>query len=310
MVSRIFAKLLAYEMENKNIIWSHLAGFGAGAIWGLMAPIGKAAMVSGISGLDMVTFRVVGGAICFWLTSLFSVREKVQPRDLLQLFFAGMFAIVCNQCCFTIGLSITSPINASIVATSLPIAALIASAIFLHEKVTWKKVLGIACGVCGALILILGSATAVNAKAGNIVGDILCLCSQCSFAIYLALFKPLVSRYHTITCMKWMFTFASLAIAPFSFREVASIPFADIALVTWLESAFVVLGGTYLAYILMMRAQKNLRPTVVAMYNYVQPITSSVVSVIAGLAIFGMNHLLAVALIVLGVYTVNAAKSK
>lgn len=301
------------QADNKKQLLAHFSIFGAAAIWGLMAPIGKDAMQHGITGVDMVTFRVAGAAICFWITSLFSrevASEHVAKRDLLQLFFAGLFAIVCNQCCFTIGLSITSPINASIVTTTLPIVALISSAIFLHEKVTWKKILGIACGVSGALMLVLGSATATNAKAGNILGDILCVCAQCSFAIYLALFKNLVSKYHTVTCMKWMFTFSTLVILPFTFKSVAAIPFAEISVLTWLESAFVVVGGTYIAYILMMRAQKTLRPTVIAMYNYVQPMTSTIVSVIAGLAIFGLSQILAILLIVLGVYTVNTAKAK
>lgn len=301
------------QADNKKQLLAHFSIFGAAAIWGLMAPIGKDAMQHGITGVDMVTFRVAGAAICFWITSLFSrevAGEHVAKRDLLQLFFAGLFAIVCNQCCFTIGLSITSPINASIVTTTLPIVALISSAIFLHEKVTWKKILGIACGVSGALMLVLGSATATNAKAGNILGDILCVCAQCSFAIYLALFKNLVSKYHTVTCMKWMFTFSTLVILPFTFKSVAAIPFAEISVLTWLESAFVVVGGTYIAYILMMRAQKTLRPTVIAMYNYVQPMTSTIVSVIAGLAIFGLSQILAILLIVQGVYTVNTAKAK
>lgn len=301
------------QADNKKQLLAHFSIFGAAAIWGLMAPIGKDAMQHGITGVDMVTFRVAGAAICFWITSLFSrevASEHVAKRDLLQLFFAGLFAIVCNQCCFTIGLSITSPINASIVTTTLPIVALISSAIFLHEKVTWKKILGIACGVSGALMLVLGSATATNAKAGNILGDILCVCAQCSFAIYLALFKNLVSKYHTVTCMKWMFTFSTLVILPFTFKSIAAIPFAEISVLTWLESAFVVVGGTYIAYILMMRAQKTLRPTVIAMYNYVQPMTSTIVSVIAGLAIFGLSQILAILLIVLGVYTVNTAKAK
>lgn len=301
------------QADNKKKLLAHFSIFGAAAIWGLMAPIGKDAMQHGITSVDMVTFRVAGAAICFWITSLFSrevAGEHVAKRDLLQLFFAGLFAIVCNQCCFTIGLSITSPINASIVTTTLPIVALISSAIFLHEKVTWKKILGIACGVSGALMLVLGSATATNAKAGNILGDILCVCAQCSFAIYLALFKNLVSKYHTVTCMKWMFTFSTLVILPFTFKSVAAIPFAEISVLTWLESAFVVIGGTYIAYILMMRAQKTLRPTVIAMYNYVQPMTSTIVSVIAGLAIFGLSQILAILLIVLGVYTVNTAKAK
>lgn len=294
---------------NKTNLFGHLSGFLAAAIWGLMAPIGKEAMLHGISGLDMVFFRVAGAAVSFWLASIF-IKEKVPAKDVFKFAAAGFFAIVCNQCCFTVGLSITSPINTSIAATSLPIVALIFSAIFLHEKITAKKILGIAFGVSGAVMLIMGSAAANNAKAGNIVGDLLCFTSQCSFAIYLAFFKNLVGKYSVITSMKWMFTFSTIMIAPFTLGGVMQIPFSEISALTWAESSFVVFGGTFIAYILVAKAQKALRPTVVAMYNYVQPVTSTIVSVLTGLAIFGFNHALAILLIVLGVYTVNGTKNE
>lgn len=294
---------------DKTNLFGHLSGFLAAAIWGLMAPIGKDAMLHGISGLDMVFFRVAGAAVSFWLASIF-IKEKVPAKDVFKFAAAGLFAIVCNQCCFTVGLSITSPINTSIVTTSLPIVALIFSAIFLHEKITAKKVLGIVFGVSGAVMLIMGSAAANNAKAGNIVGDLLCFTSQCSFAIYLAFFKNLVGKYSVITSMKWMFTFSTIMIAPFTLGGVMQIPFSEISALTWAESSFVVFGGTFIAYILVAKAQKALRPTVVAMYNYVQPVTSTIVSVLTGLAIFGFNHALAILLIVLGVYTVNGAKNE
>ena len=118
--------------------------FAACAAWGLMSPLGKDAMAHGISGLALVSFRAVGAALCFWLTSLLGRhKEDVAPRDLLMFFFAGMLAIVFNQCCFTIGLSLTSPVNASIVTTTLPIVTMILAALFLKEPVTNKKVLGI-----------------------------------------------------------------------------------------------------------------------------------------------------------------------
>lgn len=294
---------------NKTNLFGHLSGFLAAAIWGLMAPIGKDAMLHGISGLDMVFFRVAGAAVSFWLASIF-IKEKVPAKDVFKFAAAGLFAIVCNQCCFTVGLSITSPINTSIVTTSLPIVALIFSAIFLHEKITAKKILGIVFGVSGAVMLIMGSAAANNAKAGNIVGDLLCFTSQCSFAIYLAFFKNLVGKYSVITSMKWMFTFSTIMIASFTLGGVMQIPFSEISALTWAESSFVVFGGTFIAYILVAKAQKALRPTVVAMYNYVQPVTSTIVSVLTGLAIFGFNHALAILLIVLGVYTVNGAKNE
>lgn len=297
-------------MRNKKVIKAHLSIFTACLIWGLMSPIGKDAMINGISGITMVAFRVIGGAILFWITSLFTKREEVSSHDMMLLFFAAMLGLVLNQCCFTIGLSLTSPINASIVTTTLPIITMILAAIFLHEPVTSKKVMGIFCGAIGALMLIIGSMSAASSKAGDIRGDLLCLLAQLSFACYLAIFKHLIQRYSVITIEKWMFIYAAIIIIPLSYHHVASLVWTSISIKTWAETAFVVLGGTFLAYILMMIGQKVLRPTVVSMYNYVQPIVACVVSVIAGLGIFGVGQATAVLLVFLGVYVVTQSKSR
>lgn len=297
-------------MRNKKVIKAHLSIFTACLIWGLMSPIGKDAMINGISGITMVAFRVIGGAILFWITSLFTKREEVSSHDMMLLFFAALLGLVLNQCCFTIGLSLTSPINASIVTTTLPIITMILAAIFLHEPVTSKKVMGIFCGAIGALMLIIGSMSAASSKAGDIRGDLLCLLAQLSFACYLAIFKHLIQRYSVITIEKWMFIYAAIIIIPLSYHHVASLVWTSISIKTWAETAFVVLGGTFLAYILMMIGQKVLRPTVVSMYNYVQPIVACVVSVIAGLGIFGVGQATAVLLVFLGVYLVTKSKSR
>ena len=156
-------------MDNKNTrpLIAHLSMFFACAFWGLMAPLGKDAMTHGITGIDMVTFRVCGAAVLFWLTSFFTKRERVMRRDLMLFPLAGLFGLVCNQCCYTIGLSITSPINASIVTTSMPIFAMILAALILKEPITGKKAAGVLMGCSGALILILTSAAATNAKEGE-----------------------------------------------------------------------------------------------------------------------------------------------
>src|SRR5574344_47557 len=119
-----------FNKSNKIQLLGHSCMLAACGIWGLMAPLGKDAMTHGIPGIEMVTFRVVGGAICFWIASLFIKKEHIERHDYLKLFFAGIFAIVCNQCCYTIGLSITSPVNASIMTTTLPIITMILSALF------------------------------------------------------------------------------------------------------------------------------------------------------------------------------------
>ena len=297
-------------MDNKKPLLAHLSMFLACAFWGLMAPVGKDAMTHGLTGLHLVTFRVAGAAILFWFASFFVKKENPPLRDILLLGLAGLFGLVLNQCCYTIGLSITSPINSSIVTTSMPIFAMILSAIILKEPITAKKAGGVFMGFSGALMLILTSATADNSKVGDIRGDLLCMFAQLSFAFYLSMFNRLIKRYSVFTVNKWMFTFAALVITPFTYSDVAAIPFASITLRTWLETAFVVVVCTFFCYILTMQAQQVLRPTVVSVYNYVQPLVAVIVSVLTGLGVFKPTHALAVLLVFFGVRFVTKSKSR
>lgn len=282
----------------------------AGTCWGLMAPIGKDAMLNGIDGIDLVSFRVLGGALLFWLTSLFTKKEHVPVKDILLLGCAGLFALVFNQCSYTIGLNLTSPSNSSIMTTSMPIFAMVLSFFILKEPITWQKAGGVLLGCTGAVIIITTSATAGNAKVGNIWGDLLCMSAQLSFALYLSLFKPLIQKYSLFTVNKWMFTWATLIIWPFTLGHVSSIDFASVPMSTWWETGFVVFFGTYISYICMMIGQQTLRPTVVSVYNYMQPLVSVSVSVAAGLAVFKTSQALAAILVFSGVWFVVKSKSK
>ena len=298
-------------MDNKKQpLIAHLCMLCAGTCWGLMAPIGKDAMLNGIDGIDLVSFRVLGGALLFWLTSLFTKKEHVPVKDILLLGCAGLFALVFNQCSYTIGLNLTSPSNSSIMTTSMPIFAMVLSFFILKEPITWQKVGGVLLGCAGAVIIITTSATAGNAKVGNIWGDLLCMSAQLSFALYLSLFKPLVQKYSLFTVNKWMFTWATLIIWPFTLGHVSSIDFASVPMSTWWETGFVVFFGTYISYICMMVGQQTLRPTVVSVYNYMQPLVSVSVSVAVGLAVFKTSQALAAILVFSGVWFVVKSKSK
>ena len=282
----------------------------AGTCWGLMAPIGKDAMLNGIDGIDLVSFRVLGGALLFWLTSLFTKKEHVPVKDILLLGCAGLFALVFNQCSYTIGLNLTSPSNSSIMTTSMPIFAMVLSFFILKEPITWQKAGGVLLGCAGAVIIITTSATSGNVKVGNIWGDLLCMSAQLSFALYLSLFKPLIQKYSLFTVNKWMFTWATLIIWPFTLGHVSSIDFASVPMSTWWETGFVVFFGTYISYICMMVGQQTLRPTVVSVYNYMQPLVSVSVSVAAGLAVFKTSQALAAILVFSGVWFVVKSKSR
>ena len=284
--------------------------FGACAGWGLMSPVGKDAMLHGFDGITMVSFRVAGACLLFWIASLFAPKEQVPWRDRLMFIGAALTGLLFNQCCFTIGLSITSPINASIVTTSMPIFAMILAALILREPITDKKALGVLMGCSGALILILSSAAHADARVGDIRGDLLCLFAQFSFALYLSLFNPLIKRYNVFTVNKYMFSWATLMLLPLSSYHVYGVISQSIPLLTWIEVGYVVVCGTFFCYILTMIGQRTLRPTVVSVYNYVQPIVAVTASLIMGISTMKLTHVLAVVLVFSGVWLVVKSKSR
>ena len=245
---------------NKNV-QGHIFALTANILWGLMAPIGKSALME-FSALSVTTFRMVGAAACFWLLSAFCKYEHVDHRDMLKIFFASLFALVFNQGVYIFGLSMTSPIDASIVTTTLPIVTMIIAAIYLKEPITNLKVLGIFVGAMGALTLILSSQATSNGNS-SIIGDLLCLVAQISFSIYLTVFKGLSQKYSPITLNKWMFIYASMCYIPFSYHDVAGIQWTEISTAAYVQVGYVVIGGSFLAYIFIMTAQRLLRPTVV-----------------------------------------------
>ena len=132
--------------------------FAANVAWGLMSPLAKLVIAGGlVTPLVLTDLRIFGAMLLFWMVSLFSKPEHVAPRDMLRLFIASLFAIVFNQGSFIFGVGLSSPADASIIATSMPLWAMILAAFILKEPVTGKKVAGIAFGAGGALLLILGS---------------------------------------------------------------------------------------------------------------------------------------------------------
>lgn len=298
--------------NHRTPLLAHLSLAGAAVCWGLMSPLGKDAMQHGIDGITLVSLRVLGGAILFWLTSLFTPRETISRKHIALLCLAAVFGLVGNQCCFTIGLSLTSPVNAGIVTTTMPISALLLSALILKEPITLRKALGVALGCCGAVLLVMTSVrTAAGATGmGDLRGDLLCFAAQISYTIYLTVFGWLAKRYSIFTVNKWMFLSATCIVWPFTAQHVWQTPWSTLSTVTLAEIAYVVFGGTFLAYILMIRGQQVLRPTVVSMYNYVQPIVAVIVSIVLGLAVFTLTHALAVALIFSGVALVTLSKSR
>ena len=278
-------------------------------IFGLNIPIIKSLLSGCVTPYALNFFRITGACILFWMLSFFVKEEKVSRQDLIMLFFAGILGITINQFAFLNGLSMTTPINAAIIVTLTPIITMILAACFQKEPITGKKVIGVFIGAIGATLLILANVGITNGS-GSAIGNILCLLSSLSYALYLTAFKKLIHKHNPVTLMKWMFLFSFILILPFSFNEIKAIPWQTFSLTVWLRLGYVIILATFVTYLLIPVGQKLLRPTTLSMYNYLQPLFASLVAVAIGLDMFGWNKILAAILVFVGVYVVTQSKSR
>lgn len=289
----------------------HLAMIAANAMWGLMSPAAKVVLTAGtVTPLLLTDMRIAGAAILFWFTSLFTPYEKVPPGDLLRLAGAACLGILFNQGCFIFGVGLSSPGEASIITTTMPMWVMVLAALILEEPITWKKAGGILLGASGTIMLVSGNLGTQATGNNPLLGDILVLTAQLSYALYLTLYRNFIRRYSLITLMKWMFLFATLILSIPSIPTVLAAPWASIDTATWAGISFIVVGGTFVAYICVMIGQKNLRPTIVGMYNYLQPIVATAIGIYMGFDHFTVLKTIAVLLIFTGVYLVTISKAR
>ncbi|MBR4439979.1 MAG: EamA family transporter [Bacteroidales bacterium] len=294
---------------SSHTLAGHAAMLVANIIWGFMAPVSKYVMnFESVSSFAVTGFRVAGACVLFWITSLFLNNEKVERKDKIRLLFASLLAVMFNQGMFVTGVSLTSPVDASVITTFLPVVTMVISAIILSEPITFLKVGGIVLGISGALILILTAAASNSGS--NIWGDLCCICAQFSFAFYVVLFKDLVAKYSPITIMKWMFLFATLIFVPFLVPDMAAVDYSTLPSSALWGIAQIVVGGTFICYFLIPVGQHRLRPTVVVMYNYVQPLVATSAAIAVGMDTFSIYKIIAALLIFAGVFVVTQSRAK
>ena len=293
-----------------NRLKPHLALLLCNIVWAMDYPFYNLVLPRYIHPMALVSASLIATALLSLVPLLWQKAEKVSWADGRKLIGAGLLIGVLRKIFIMYGLSMTSPIDASVVTTTAPIFAMIIAALYLREPITGMKIAGVAIGAVGALMLIFSSPAAASSGSGSVGGDLLCMFAQLSYATYFVVFKGLIGRYGPVTLMKWMFLFATLCWLPFGAEDFVSTRWQAFGWRNFAEVGFIVLGATFLTYLLLPVGQKNLRPTVGCMYNYLQPLVASLVAVLAGMDRFTTIKAAAVVLVFAGVYAVTRSKSK
>ena len=230
---------------NKRILAFVLA-FSASLIYGVSFTIAKDVMPLYIKPYGFILLRVVGATLLFWLISLSVPKEKITANDFVRIFFAALFGVVINMLFFFKGLSLTTPINGSVIMTTTPILVLLLSFVILRDKITVKKIMGIFIGMIGALLLVLYGPKAVSNAPDIKLGNFLIFVNAASYGLYLIVVKPLLKKYHPFHLIKWIYLMGLLMVIPFGFSEVQQVNWQLMPVVIFYKIGFIVFFTTFL----------------------------------------------------------------
>lgn len=298
-------------MIDKSKLLGHLAVATAYTIFGFNIIFCKdIANSHTISPAVLFTIRAIGASALFWLLSFFLPKEKMARGDILMTALASVLGLFVPQFTFLAATTMTTSIDLSVLGTLPPIFTMIFAAVFLKEPITFKKAGGVVLSLAGVLMLIFNSVTAHNGIGQTRpLGIILMLMNGVSFGAYLGIFRPLISRYSVVTFMKWMFLFSLLISLPFSAKGFFATDFAAITPSVAREIAFLVIFATFVSYFLIPVGQKRIRPTVISLYTYLQPMIATVFSIIIGMDSLTWQKVAAIVLVFAGVGFVNRSKA-
>jgi drug/metabolite transporter (DMT)-like permease len=282
----------------------HIALLAAQIIYALNYSLAKGLMPGFMKPIPLVFYRIVGAMVLFWILSIFVKTQKVEKKDLIRMSWLALFGVVINQVFFIYGLSITTPINSSIIMISNPLIVFIFTLFLLKERITLVKVTGLLLAVVGAA-MILRYRGNFEVGSDTLAGDLMTLINSASWALFIVLVKPIMIKYDTVTAMRWMFLFGSIYILPLSFTDQLHVDWAAFTPQAYFAFFFVVVATTFFAYLLNLYGLRELSANTVSAYIYLQPFLATLFAIVIGEDQLTPTKIYSGILIILGLYLVN-----
>lgn len=284
--------------------WALIAALMVSIIYGISFTVAKDVMPAYLKPFGFILIRVFGATILFWMISFFVPKEKIQLKDFPRIIAAAFFGVALNMLTFFKGLSYTSPISAAVIMVTAPILVMIFSSIIIKEKIKLRKVFGILLGLFGTSFLILYGKSIGNATNASL-GNLLVFINAASYAFYLIIVKKLMDKYNAFTFVKWIYFFGLLMVIPFGWHEYQEVKWTIIPTPILWEIAFVVVFTTFFTYLFNLVSMRELNPTTVAVFIYLQPLFATVFAISLGKDELSLDKIISAVLIFFGVYLVT-----
>ncbi len=293
-------------MSKRN--WALIAATLVSIIYGVTFTIAKDVMPKYVMPYGFITMRVGGSVLLFWLVSFFGPKEKIAMADFPRIIASAFFGVALNMLSFFKGLNYTSPIMGAVLMVTTPMIVLLLSAILIKERMKKRMIIGIILGLAGTITLILYGKSVANAPNASL-GNLLVFTNAFSYGIYLVIVKKLMDKYNAFTFVKWIYTFGFIMVLPFGWNEFQEVQWAIVPMDILWKIAFVVVFSTFITYLFNLLSMRELSPTTIAVFVYLQPFFATLFAIGLGKDELSLVKIISAVLIFAGVYLVTLKKA-
>lgn len=292
---------------NHNKLQGHSAIILANIIFGLGVPVTKMLLDDWVTPMGYMASRSVGAAVVFWLISLFLPSEKIERHDLYTIIVCGLLGFVVSQTFTAWALDYTTPVYYSLIAALTPVAVMLMAAVFINERITAKRLVGVILGIGGALLMLFMGWQGAGTGKDDLLGICLTILSLLTWAIYLIATRKVSQKYSPVAQMKWIFLVSAIVTLPWA---LLTEPTQNLYSASWqwsgiVEMAFIILFATVLGYFMIPYAMKRLQATTVSIYTNLQPVVASLIAICIGQDILTWDKPIAAAMVLIGAYIVT-----
>lgn len=223
-------------------------------------------------------FRITGATALFLFIYLMGKKEKIkEPKHYLHFALFAFFGVAGNQYFYLQGVEKTTAINASLLIAMIPIFTFLCALLFKIEKFSLIKILGVGVALVGVLGL-------MNIDQFNfqdyLVGNSFLILNTLLYSIYLVISKPMFKIYKPFTIVTYTFLFASLEIIPVTISSTLSIDYLNLSFNDYIPLFVLIVGATFLPYLIVNFSLQKVDSTLIAIYTYVQPLAGSLLAIL------------------------------
>ncbi|MGF1473194.1 MAG: DMT family transporter [Rubrobacteraceae bacterium] len=227
------------------------------------------------------------------------------------MFGLGLVGIFLNQVGYTVGLSLTSDSNASLIFATAPGWGLLLGVAPGLERGSWQGALGLGLAVAGVALVVSGGLGTEEASVG---GDLLVCLSAFSWGAYAVLSLPVLRRFDPLVVAGWTMLLGGAAALPLALtgfpglsEPLSSVEWGSVSARSWTAALYSTVLSSGFAVAAWQANVSRLGANKVLVYMYLMTLFGLAFSVLLLVEGLGVEKLAGATVILVGVFLARRA---